>query len=285
MPTAEEAKIALAEQATEELDIRAGRQEAALEDRPLKHLDEEELERLSRWDPESDPEVIEDMGDGIVLRKRKRRTSARRRLQGEPEPESIDDALEADRQQPKAEVAPKPKPQAPKRVSAKPPTRARARLPLTTGLSQAVGLAGLGLQLTGRDIPVGRALTFEAPVAGEKLDQLIAGTFLDRLLQPIARAGGAAKDFGGLLALPLLVGLIERRPQLYPIMEPFLKSLVADMVVQVAQSAEIAQARVEEAIKRNPKLQAEVDQTFESFFAGMFGPPPEVPVGDQQPVG
>lgn len=267
-----------AEQASLELEIREGRAEAV--ERPLSHLPDDELERLSRWDPEQDPDVIEDLGDGITLRRRKPRSTARRRLLAEPEEEpsnNIDRILEDDREKPPEE---RPAAKAPsKRAKAPaPPKRVSARLPLASGLSQATLLAGIGLIRSGRDVPVGKALIFESPLAGDRLDQAIAGTVLDKLLQPIARAAKTGKDYGGVLALPIVVGLIERRPELFPVLKPIMEPLVMDMALEMAQSAERTRAANERAMKdMDPKLRAAAEEIFAGFFEGMGG-------GDAEPA-
>lgn len=273
------AKLRLAEQAGDELMIRAGRMELPDDQRPLLDASDDDLEEMATWDPEAG--IIERLPGGITIRQGKARSTAKRRLKGEPEPESIDDALERDRA-PKPTPAP-PKARAPRRAPT-PPKLSRARASLGSALGQGVTLAGVGLQMSGRDIPVGRALMFEGPIAGEKLDLLIAGTWIDNLLQPIVRAGGAAKDLGSVLALPVLVGLIERRPNLFPILQPLLASLVTDLAVQLAQSEAAAQQRIKEAAKVNPAIQRRAEELMNSLMESMFGPPPEAPSGAPEPA-
>lgn len=265
-----EEKQRKAEQASLELEIREGRAEAV--ERPLSHLSDQELETLSRWDPEQDPEVIEDLGDGVTLRRRKPRSTARRRLLAEPEeePNNVDRILEEDRQAEPKQAAPNTRAKTPKRQT--PPRRVSARIPLTSGLGQATMLAGLGLIRSGRDIPVGRALMFEAPLAGERLDQAIAGTFLDKLLQPIAKAAKTGKDYGGILALPIIVGIVERRPEAFPVLRPIMEPLVLDMALEMAEMAQRTQAANERAMKDvDPKVRAQAEAIFASFFEGMGG--------------
>ena len=273
-----EAKVRLAEQASEELLIRAGRIEMPDDRRPLRETSDEELEELSTWDPEVG--VIEHLPGGIVLRQPKRRSSAKRRLKGEPEPQSIDDALERDRAPKEPESAPKQR--APRRV-ARPPRLSHARKPLGSALGQGVSLLGVGLQMSGRDVPVGRALMFEGPVAGDKLDAILAGTFIDRMLQPLARAGGSAKDLGSILALPIIVGVIERRPNLWPMLQGVLASLVTDLAIELAKSEQAAEMRIHEAAKVDPKIQQRAEELMQAILESMAPPdgtqPPAPPAG------
>jgi hypothetical protein len=257
----EEEKVKGAELAAEELAIREGRLEVSGE-RPLIDLPSEALEEMATWDPESDPAVIQDFGGGVTLRKRKPRSTARRRLKAEP----VGDMPEEEPEQEEAQPPAKPPRERPPRT---PPKRAHARIPLGEGLSWIIGLGGTGLQVSGRDPAVGRALAFEAPVAGLKLDQVIAGTMLDRLAQPIARAGKMGADLGAVLALPVLVGLIERRPELYPVLRPVLEPMVVEMFIEVQEAGERAAKRLEAASKRAGGQKIDVDALMAMLFQGI----------------
>ncbi len=256
-----------AELASEELDVREGRAEADL--RPLREASLEDLREWSHWNPEEDQGLIEDLGGGITLRRVKPRSTARRRLKAEPEGEM-----------PEAEAAkppPAPTPRAPGKPRKSPaaPKRVQARIPLGAGLSQLVGALGVGLIVTGRDPGVGMALQFEAPIAGDKLDAMVQGTPLDRVVQPLARAGKAGREAGSILALPFLVGLIERRPELYPVLrEPLLRPLVVEMAIELEAAGQRASSRLREAQRRGSGNQIDSDQLLAQLFEGR---PPQVP--------
>lgn len=162
------------------------------------------------------------------------------------------------------------------------PRRTRVRVPLTSLLETALGGASTGLMMTGRDIPVGMAIGFEAPVAAEKLDAIIAGTMLDRLLQPIARAGASAKDFGAVLALPTLVALIERRPYLYEPLKPLIIPVVTNVALDLAELQERNRERLSEAQSRAGSTQVDVDGLLNMLFGNM--PQPQEQPLQQVPV-
>ena len=262
-----------AELAAEELDVRQGRAEA--DHRPLIDATNEELEQWAHWDPEQDPDIIEDLGGGLKLKRIKPRSTAKRRLRAEPEGEMPPE--------PEAK-GPEPAPKAPaaKRTPRAPaPQRRSARIPLGAGLSQLIGALGVGLIVTGRDPGVGMALQFEAPLAGDKLDQAIEGTPVDRVLQPFARAGAAGKELGAVLALPFLVGLIERRPELYPVLkEPLLRPLVVDMAIQLEEAGQRAARRLEEAQRKGSGSRVDSDGLLAMLFEGRPPVPPDAPAGD-----
>ena len=257
-----------AEQASEELAVREGRVEA--DQRPLRDASLEDLQKWAYWDPEQDdPDLIEDLGGGIELRRVKSRSTGKRRLKAEPEGEM-----------PEAE-APKPPsspaPRAPRKPARSPsaPKRVHTRIPLGAGLSQLVGALGVGLIVTGRDPGVGIALQFEAPIAGDKLDAMIQGTPLDRVAQPLARAGKAGREAGSILALPFLVGLIERRPELYPVLrEPLLRPLVVEMAIELEEAGRRAASRLREAQRRRSGNQIDSDELLAQLFEGR---PPKTP--------
>jgi hypothetical protein len=248
--------------------VRAGRADA--ENRPLREATDQELRDWAHWDPEpdADPDLIKEFDNGIQLRTVRQRSTPRRRLQAEA----------AGEMPAKADAAKAPAKQAPKSVA---PRKVQARVPLGRGLQQLIGALGLGLAMSGRDPGVGMALQFEAPIAGDKLDAAIQGTVVDRVVQPLARAGEAAKDLGSVLALPFLVGLIERRPELYPVLrEPVLRPLVTDMALQLAEAGQRAEERLRKAQKASGTA---VDS--DALLAMLFEGRPPAPPADAAPAG
>ena len=266
MDAAEDERLASrAELASEELEIRAGRAES--DTRPLQDASNEDLLAWSTWDGEEDPLVIEDLGGGITLRRVKPRSTARRRLKAEPEGEMP---------QAEPEAAPE-KPASPKRSHRpSPPKRISARIPLGAGLAQLISALGVGLAVTGRDPAVGMALQFEAPIAGDKLDAVIQGTVADRFVQPLARAGKAGAAAGSVIALPFLVGLIERRPELYPVLrEPLLRPLVTEMALELEAHGQRAAARLQAAQEKGSGRVVDSDGLLAMLFEGRPPQPPD----------
>ncbi len=172
----------------------------------------------------------------------------------------------------------------PRRPRGTPPKRGRARIPLTSLLETTLGGVSTGLIMSNRDIPVGMAIGFEAPVAAEKLDAIIAGTMLDRLLQPIARAGASAKDFGAVLALPFLVALIERRPYLYDPLKPLIIPVVTSVALDLAELEARNKERLANAQERAGSHQIDVDHLMAMFF-GQAAQQQEQPQPMPEPVG
>ena len=124
--------------------------------------------------------------------------------------------------------------------------RPRKRRVSTEGIWSTTWMAGgLALQRSGADIPVGRCMQFQAPIVGDILDEAVAGTFIDTLLQPIAGSGKRFKKVSAVVSLPILVGLIERSPQVAPMVEPLLRQVIREHLV--ALSVQAKKVRKEEA--------------------------------------
>lgn len=120
---------------------------------------------------------------------------------------------------------------APKRIKAIGPRHSTETL--FTGV---YGMAGTALVHTGSDVPVGRVLMFQAPIAGARIDEIIAGTWLDKLIQPLVAYEDKAKGIGSLLLLPILVGAYERQPTLagFPMFEQIMRSVVESSLMEMA---------------------------------------------------
>lgn len=102
--------------------------------------------------------------------------------------------------------------------------------------SMAYGGLGTYLTMSGTDIPVGRVLQFQAPIAGNRIDQIIAGTWIDKLLQPIVRYQETAEGVGSLILLPLLIAAFERKPDLagFPMFEKIIRGAVESSLMEMA---------------------------------------------------
>jgi hypothetical protein len=98
------------------------------------------------------------------------------------------------------------------------------------------GWIGVGSYLVNKriDPPVGRVLQLQAPLAGKTIDNIIAGTFIDKLLQPIFAKSEQLEGFGALIALPILVGLVERKPEMAPMVMGPLHDVLGQTLEEIA---------------------------------------------------
>jgi hypothetical protein len=82
------------------------------------------------------------------------------------------------------------------------------------------------------DVPLGRCLTMQSPVAGEILEDVVKGTVVDTALQPIARARDKGKAVAALLLPPACVLAIERAQLLPEKQKEAREALLWPMLVQ-----------------------------------------------------
>ena len=119
-------------------------------------------------------------------------------------------------------------------VDGKKPDRHAARASGESLLATVV--IGAGTLLVNRriDPPVGRVLQLEAPIAGQQIDKLIANTFIDKLLQPLFRKSDQFEGLGAVIGLPILVAVVERKPEVADILAGPLEEMVGTILEQTA---------------------------------------------------
>lgn len=85
-----------------------------------------------------------------------------------------------------------------------------------------MGYSGIGYIISRSPelVPVARSMDLIAPAAGEILDDAVKGTVIDHFLQPLARSGDRGRKVGAVTLLPLLTGVVAKRPELYPGLKP-----------------------------------------------------------------
>jgi hypothetical protein len=139
--------------------------------------------------------------------------------------------------------------------------------------------------------PTSRCLNMQAPVAGIVLDDMIKGTVVDRLAQPIARWGEGGKNVAALVGLPLLVAATERQPALYQYTRPLMAEAATEWVLLAGPAMRKAKARAaevareleefeldEESVKGMVERPAEnpvIVKMLDAIFAPMMAPEPE----------
>lgn len=155
------------------------------------------------------------------------------------------------------------------------------RTPAVDILSGGWGLIGTGLIRTGLDVPVGQCLQYQAPIAGDVLDRVLAGTAVDRaVLQPIARHREEAEVLSALAGLPVLIFMYERaNDELRAVLEPFLAEAIRAHLTAMVPVIRKKQARDRELAKVVDELRADgqlpdgvasVDDAVNAVFASIF---------------
>jgi len=109
----------------------------------------------------------------------------------------------------------------------------------------------LGGLATRVDPPLGRCLMMQAPVAGLILEDVVKGTFVDRALQPVARAEDKAEKVAALVAPPLLVAGLEASQRLPEPQRKAREAILWPLLVEsLVLSERVAGAYADEVIAR-----------------------------------
>ena len=103
------------------------------------------------------------------------------------------------------------------------PRPGHKRVSIENLVSSGWAMGAMALARSPRALPVARVLDMQAPVAGIIVEDMAKGTLVDKLLQPLARGGEKAEKAFALAGPPLLVGLMNANPQLFPVLKPMLK--------------------------------------------------------------
>lgn len=112
-------------------------------------------------------------------------------------------------------------------------------------------------------LPVARVMDMQAPVAGEIFDDVIKGTVVDKLVQPLARISDKGEDAFALLGPPMIATAICMQPTLYPVLRPAMAAALKSWVVT-------AGPRVKKAKERQEKLVAELGEDYGASIEEML---------------
>lgn len=122
------------------------------------------------------------------------------------------------------------------------------RVPTAKAIETIYGGLGFLAYRTGLDRPVGRCLQFQAPAAGEVLEELTRDTFVDVPLQWVASRLDAAEKASALLGLPLLVFLYERASDELRagVLDPMLRQAIETQLVAMVPVVKKTRKREQE---------------------------------------
>lgn len=127
------------------------------------------------------------------------------------------------------------------------------------GLANVVARAGFQ--------PVGICMSYQAPVAGELLEQATKGTIVDKVIQPFARTSERGRILGALIGPPLIVAAIQQRPQLFDQLAPLLESA---LYTWVEIGGPVAVKKAEQRAKREAEYGEDVKAMMEAIFAPLI---------------
>ena len=127
------------------------------------------------------------------------------------------------------------------------------------GMAQAAARAGR--------VPTSRMLALQAPIAGVLVDDVLRGTILDRVLQPLARTGKRGEAMFALMGPPILVEMIVQHPERQAVLLPLLASALESY-------ADIAGPKLAAAKKKAERRAQEIGaEGIDELIAFLFAPP------------
>jgi len=93
---------------------------------------------------------------------------------------------------------------------------------------------GTRLERSGADVIVGRCMVYQSPIAGDVLEKLTKGTIVDTVLQPFARRADELEAAAALFMLPMLLGMLERNPEMVGVLEGPIRDAIRVHLVTMA---------------------------------------------------
>src|SRR5215831_209712 len=121
------------------------------------------------------------------------------------------------------------------------------------------------------DVPLGRCLQMQSPVAGEIMEDIVRGTAGDRFLQPFARAEDKAKAVAALLLPPALVVALEQAQLLDEDRRRQREAILYPMLIQSMMLWERVAAGKMETMMACAEADAPVRERAEQMAALIFG--------------
>ena len=110
--------------------------------------------------------------------------------------------------------------------------------------------------------PMGRALAFSAPATGQAIDDVVAGTYVDKkVIQRFAGAADKWDRLGGVLSFPVLFGIVTAKPEFFPLLESDLREATIDVIIASIPTLEKQKQREDKAVAALLRL-GEIDDRY-----------------------
>lgn len=162
------------------------------------------------------------------------------------------------------------KPRAQRAAPAEKPKHRRVSLEdLASGVWAALGQGAKAYGL----VPTGRMLQLQAPVAGMVLEDVLRGTVVDRLAQPLARGGEGAKELAALFGMPMLTTMVTVRPELLPVLAPVMKRLMRDWAILAGPRIKAREKRERKALEALGVDEEGLDEMVDGWLSVIFAEP------------
>lgn len=125
-------------------------------------------------------------------------------------------------------------------------------------------------------MPMSRCLQVQSPVAGMLLEDIVAGTVVDRVLQPVARAEQKAEKALALIGPPVLVLALEQTQFMEPQQAAMRQAIIVPMLRESLRIwLQVAGPKVEEAARREAEYQEKFGHTIDELIAMFMGAVPD----------
>lgn len=154
---------------------------------------------------------------------------------------------------------------------AKPRKKAPPRIGLEEFTSRAY--SGLGRMVRPLSVPMSNCLQAQAAMAGVLLEDIVAGTLLDRALQPIARAEDKIDKGIALIAPPVLVLAIEQTFQLPPGEQAMRQAVLMPVLRETLRIGMKVSEQYTDQIRARIEQEARWDAEIDELIALIFGQP------------
>ena len=132
--------------------------------------------------------------------------------------------------------------------------------------------------------PTAKAVVLEAPIAGQILDDAVAGTVIDRwLIQPFA---GASDKYGPLVLLigfPAAVYIADVLPEHRPMVEDYIRKAIVQIMVSTADEMKATAEREAHASEQLAEL-GSAGITADGLMTWLFEENAEAPAEEPEPV-
>lgn len=148
-------------------------------------------------------------------------------------------------------------------------------------------LIGRGYETLGRvfmrvSLPIGRCIQWQAPSAGLILEDAVRDTFVDRALQPIARAEHKAEAVAALAGPPVLIGMLQAAQGLPAEQRAMREAFIVPMLREaIALNIRVSGDQMEKMMQREQE-EGPIYEQADRIMAGLFAPPSEPPSADDQ---
>jgi len=117
-------------------------------------------------------------------------------------------------------------------------------------------------------LPVSRLMEIQAPAVGIMLDDVVKGTIVDKVAQPLARTGKAGETAWAIVGPPVLVSAIILNPASQAVAVPMLRDALKSYIVLAGPALKKRKEKEEKLIaEMGEQYEGDIDMIIASLFA------------------